>query len=288
MVAVNNAAAESEGIAIRNVAVNNLGRTVNSDQTVVDGSFSEVRDLSISVTSNGVERIELRHLGRTISSVAGSIDTTVQVPLELSELAIGSNRIVPVAIYADGAEVSGLAVEVNVDPVVSMGTTPLSVAARTPGIQAEYFIGQGGATLDESSFDGAPDLIVTHETLRLGTNNQFETSLATDQIDDLAIRFAGNFEITGDEAGEYLFTSWNTNDAVTLLVDGVEILSYETLPFEFNDVDTSGSIYLGAGQHRFEFLVANEGTDEPGFGIDLRVRGPNGVTSILDQNFVYN
>ena len=188
----------------------------------------------------------------------------------------------PVAIYADGAEVSGLAVEVNVDPVVSMGTTPISVAARTPGIQAEYFIGQGGATLD-----GAPDLIVTHETLRLGTNNQFETSLATDQIDDLAIRFAGNFEITGDEAGEYLFTSWNTNDAVTLLVDGVEILSYETLPFEFNDVDTSGSIYLGAGQHRFEFLVANEGTDEPGFGVDLRVRGPNGVTSILDQNFVY-
>ena len=112
--------------------------------------------------------------------------------------------------------------------------------------------------------------------------------MATDQIDDLAIRFTGNFEISDDEAGEYFFTSWNTNDAVRLLVDGVELLSYETLPFEFNDVDTSGSIHLGAGQHRFEFLVANEGTDEPGFGVDLRVRGPNGETSILDQNFVYN
>ena len=122
----------------------------------------------------------------------------------------------------------------------------------------------------------------------MGTNNQFETSLATDQIDDLAIRFTGNFEITDDEAGEYLFTSWNTNDAVRLFVDGVELFSYESLPFEFNQVDTSEGIHLGPGQHHFEFLVANDGIDEPGFGDDLRVRGPNGETSILDQNFVYS
>ena len=129
---------------------------------------------------------------------------------------------------------------------------------------------------------------MTHETLRLGESNQFENPLATDQTDDLAIRFTGSFEISDGEAGEYFFTSWNTNDSARLLVDGVELLSYETLPFEFNNVDTSGSIHLGAGQHNFEFLAANDGTFEQGFGIDLRVRGPNGETSILDENFVYN
>ena len=64
-------------------------------------------------------------------------------------------------------------------------------------------------------------------------------------------------------------------------------MSYESLPFEFNETDTSSTIFLGPGEHSFEFLVGNEGLETDQFGVDLRVRGPNGVTSILDEGFVY-
>ena len=115
-----------------------------------------------------------------------------------------------------------------------------------------------------------------------------DTLSATDQIDQLAIRLSGSFEVPENQAGEFYFTSWNTSDTAQLFVNGVELLSYEALPFEFNEADTSATIFLGPGEHSFEFLVGNEGIATDEFGVDLRVRDSSGETVILNENFIYS
>ena len=288
LVAITNAESESEGIAIRNVVVNNNGRQVVSEETDLSGLQNEIRELSVSASGEGLARIELRHLGRLISSVDTSSSDPIQLPLDLSELAIGDNRIVPVAVYSDSSEVAGTSININVEPVVMPGATPISGDLRTPGVLTEYFFGQGGSTLAELSFDGDPDITETRSTARLGLGSQFMgTESATTQIDQLAIRLSGNFEVSEEQAGEFYFTSWNSSDTAQLFVNGVEVLSYDAIPIDRTRTDTSASVFLGPGQHSFEFLVGNEGVATDEFGVDLRVRDSSGETVILNESFIY-
>lgn len=285
VVAIASNPAESEGIALRNFRVNNAGRFV-----AVHGTFSGQGDervripVSVSAGNGTVQRVELRHLGRVVGTASGDVGS---VELNLSHLAFGANRIVPVAVYSDGEIVAGKPIRVRRTPTEFPGRTLPSANDRTAGLEADYFLGQGGRSIDASDFSGTPDISTRHVKSQLlsRTNNE-QIRLATTSVDGLAVRLRGSFDVSNADAGEYLWSSIGSNDSLRILIDGEPVLSYDNHRNGVGGADVSASTFLGAGRHDFEILSAATGADES-MKINVVLRGPDGITRYLHENFVY-
>ena len=302
VVAINNAAAESEGYLLRNVVVDNHGRSVASSVTnlTLDSAQMAAVPVSVAAGDGSPSRVELRRLGSVLGQVSGAGGN---IDLDASQLAYGENRVVPVAVFNDGTEVAGTPIVVQRNPSLLPGATPTPTEYRTPGIKGEYFLGQGQTTIAASEFDGAPDLVMLHGELNVFSGLTYlyndelrnRTSLdrspeamATTDIDHLAARFSGCFEIDPSDSGEYEFFLWKTNDSAQLLIDGIEVLGFDNA----NGSLTPGwgsTVWLDAGEHELTLLTANiqTSTREDYFDVSLMYRGPDGITRLADSSFLY-
>ena len=284
VVAIANNAAESEGISIRQLQIDNHGRSVSVPQQIHNGNNLGTIPIQLATDQGDgtIDRIELRHLGRQVASASG---TATGIPLDLGRLAFGENTITPVAVFGDGQEVLGASFVVNRNPEVSPGGTVPSILRQTLGIRAEYFFGGGAGTIATSNFSGVPDIDTTHDAVDLANNANFQ-SFATSDTDNLAIRLTGSFTVTADSAGEFVWSAVRTSDSFRLLVDGHEILSYDNKPFGIDRANGSTSIFLGAGRHEFGILYANTSAGD-GPVLNVLMRAPDGVTRTLSDEFVY-
>ncbi|MCA9050917.1 MAG: TIGR03790 family protein, partial [Planctomycetaceae bacterium] len=286
VVAVANNRAESQGIALRNLVVNNHGRSVSANIQNVAGADNVILQIPLTAASGDgtISRIELRHLGRVVASVQGNATT---LGLNLSQLAYGENSLVPVAVFSDGQEVRGPAFSVARSPTVIPGTNLPATADRTPGILAEYFIDGAATSIAESDFTGTPDLTVRHSVAQLFSYAVDDVNrFATADIDGLAIRLTGSFDVSAQNAGEYLWSSLGSSDSFRLIIDGVEQLSYDNRPYGPDRANGSVTTFLGAGRHDFRILLANTGTED-GMKLEVILRGPDGVTRPFSEDFVY-
>jgi hypothetical protein len=299
VVAVNDAAAESEGYTSFNVVVSNHGRSVaaaGGDRTLTGVEVGGV-NVSAAAGDGTVSRIELRNLGRALGQVSGSSGT---VSLDASLLAYGENVVTPVAVYADGKETAGTPITVTRVPDYLPGTStsPTTVS----GLKVEYFYNQGYSTIATSDFSGDPDLVSTTTKVNLYSGrtyldadnvtqkytslDQTPLALATTDIGNLALRITGYFNVS--TASEYQFYLWKTNDSAAIYVDGQRVCGFDNAQ-SGSTTNQVGSIYLGAGEHQVVILAANTVTTTRAdyFDISVEYRGPDGVTRVLDSSTFY-
>lgn len=302
VVAVNNAAAETEGYQLSHVMVNNHGQSVSS--TVNTLSLAPTQVVAVPVTaaigdgSRSFDHIDLRSLGRTLGTLSG---TSGSINLDAGSLAYGDNQIVPVAVFNDGYEVAGQTIAVQRSMQLVAGTTPLPVAQRLAGIKAEFFLGKGQSTIAASDFSGTADLTQNYSSLNifsgLTTNGSTLATLLdrnplampTSSIDHLAARFSGRFNISSAAAGEYEFFLWKSNDSVQLLIDGQSIMGFDNSNYGYTPA-WGASAFLGEGEHLLTLLTSNLVTASQAnyFDVSLMYRGPDGVSQLADSNFLYS
>ena len=108
VVAVNNAAIESQGYATDVLVVNNHGRSISAPANVTldPKGVQTLSNINISLGDQASPAVqtELRFLGRTVGSASGAASS---VSIDPAMLAYGSNPVVPVVKFADGTEVAG-------------------------------------------------------------------------------------------------------------------------------------------------------------------------------------
>jgi uncharacterized protein (TIGR03790 family) len=287
IVAIANNGAESEGIAVRNVEVRNQLRRISTAASSYSAASTAMLHIPLTMETNSgsIVRAELRHMGRVVASAAGPAS---ELSLQVAQLAFGMNTLVPVAVFSDGSEVAGRSVVVTRSANSLSGATPTPIADRVPGVKSEYFLGTGRSSIAASDFSGQPSFTRTHGSMYLDEGTAADEKLATNQIDNLAIRFTGRFVVDAANAGETLFSLIETNDSAQLTIDGQIVMSYDDLSYGYFSADSSKSVFLASGEHIFELLVANTGSGtDPGFNIDLRMRGTDGVTHILNSSNVF-
>ena len=288
IVAIADNAAETEGISIRRFQIDNQGQSVSVSEQRFDGDDQETIEIQVAVAQGDatIDRIELRHLGR---AVAASEGLATEIDLSLGLLAYGENTVTPVAVFADGHEVRGDSFVVNRNPELLNGGDVPAPEEQIPGISAEYFFGGGTGSIDASNFTGTPDIETQHTAIGLFHNANGMT-FATDnlgELNEVSIRLTGSITVSADNEGEYLWSAINTNDSLRLSVDGRVILSYDSLASGLSRTDGSSSIFLAEGRHDFEILYANNLVTDDGPVLDLAVRGPDGTTRTLSDEFAY-
>lgn len=302
VVAINNAAAESQGYVLQSINVNNQGRSIVPGTTRMSLSESQVQPINVSASlgSGTLSRIELRSLGRNL----GQITTpSGNISVEATKLAYGENRLVPVAIFSDGSEVAGDAITVTRNPTIMAGRTPTSAANGVAGIKTEYFVGKGASSVTGSDFTGIADVVATHTMANLNsspTNPSFLRSsggifeyLSTDGIsnfDKLAVRLSGTFNVAPANAGEYQFFFWHTNDNAKLYVDGKEAAGWGDVGAGNGMTNTTApSVFLDPGEHDLQILATNinDGANNNMFDISATYRGPDGKLHLIDNSLLY-
>lgn len=304
IVAVNNAAAESQSEKIWSINVNNKGQTVSAGDGNLVAQDAQVLNVNVSASAGSgaaVSRVELRNMGRVmgkITSANGSIN------LDASKLAYGDNTIIPVAVMADGSEVAGQAINVTRTPIYIKGTT--YTGPKTAGIKVEYFAGKGSTSIAKSDFSGAPSLTMQIDRSLLkysgGTlqNNWLEwtalidTHPSTLSIDKLALRMAASFDINASQAGEWAFELNRTNDSVRLMIDGKIILAYDNQTWDPPSLTDQAlaRIFLATGVHTFELLAANTTANDASwnpttFDVGLLYQAPDGIWQVFDSTTAF-
>lgn len=303
VVAVNNAAAESQGYALESINVNNLGRSVLPGTTALSLGESQVQPVSVNTSLGGgtLSRVELRCLGRTLGTLSGAASGNIN--LDATKLAYGQNDVVPVAVFSDGSEVAGSTIAVTRTPTIMAGKTPTSLANRVPGIKTEYFVGKGGINVASSTFSGPPDVVATHTMVNLRSSLANESFLASSggvletmssdgisSFGNLAVRLSGKFDVTDANAGEYQFFFWHTNDNAKIYVDGKEAAGWGDMSTGngYSNM-TAPSLFLGAGEHDMQILASNvnDGAHDNMFDISATYRGPDGNLHLIDSSLIY-
>ncbi len=307
VVAVNNAAAESENCVISDFVVNNHGRSVAAGSDACTTGWDETVQVPVSSTAGdgSVDRIEMRCLGRTVGQVSGEGGS---VGVDATTLAYGTNRLVPVAVYADGSEVAGAAVTVEreFNKLSSLDVTPSE--DRLPGVKIEYWTGKAGETIAATDFSGEPDHTLIVDNSSISPNNgdpdkrhipdEYRVN-AGGTNEDLAARVSGRFEVT--EEGEYAFCvnpysfRWS---GMAMYVDGQPLGGFDSWDgssfvgqgLAGTSVDTTGSVYLLPGEHEFTMLMANAKQQYDDWAFATRVvswRDLEGEWHDVDENAFY-
>ena len=271
VVAYNNSQAASEGCAILNAAVNNLGQSVGIAGT---NSYTIAwnQSLPLSVNTNqgtgpAITGIQLQCNGRVLGSIAGTSGT---ISLSGTQLACHGNPITPVALLSNGKQVQGTSITVNCHPKLFQGTAQTPVINRNPGFDYYYYPGAAGNTLAKTDFTGTASSVGHSNFASINHYNwdaNLPTSLSGTNSAGYAVAIKGSFTVT--TPGEYSFfgllTGWTS---AGILVDGVLVRSYDTWngssfvvlaggvsPHPF---DTGATVYLSQGEHTVTFQLVEK------------------------------
>ena len=113
IVAVNNAAAASEGYTVQPIVVDNHGRSINfNGGNLTMTSSAATISLATAAGDGTISQVELTSLGRVLAQGNGSPGS---LSVSSSGLAPGDNVIVPVAVFSDGSQVAGGTFTVHVE-----------------------------------------------------------------------------------------------------------------------------------------------------------------------------
>ena len=278
VVAYNNSQAASEGCAILNLAVNNLGQSVGiagtNSYTIAWNQSLPLSVNAIQGTGPAITGIQLQCNGRVLGSIAGTSGTIL---LSGTQLACHGNPITPVALLSNGKQVQGTSITVNCHPKLFQGTARTPVINRNPGFDYYYYPGAAGNTLAKTDFTGTATSIGHSNFASINHYNwdvNLPTSLSGTSSAGYAVAIKGSFTVT--TPGEYSFfgilTGWTS---AGILVDGVLVRSYDTWngssfvvltggmsPHPF---DTGATVYLLPGEHTVTFqLVEKSALAGPG------------------------
>lgn len=302
IVAVNNAAAESQNKVRRVINVNNLGRSVSAP-TNLNAQDKQTLPVNVNTTTNGatVSRVELRYLGKTLGSVTGG---SGNINLDASKLAYGDNRVVPVAIFSDNSEVVGAPITVNRAPTYLNGTAGAPEDNRVTGVKAEFFLNKGASTIAGSDYSGTPDITTRYNALSVINTSKTQSNYihpvhslpftTSDEVNKLAARYTAKFFIPEGQEGEYKFNFYRSNDSQLLLIDGQTLINFNNHHDSVSSyADVAQAIWLGEGEHELELFTSNlvttdnNGKDDVRYDTMLYYRGPDGVTRMADGGFLY-
>ena len=278
VVAYNNSQAASEGCAILNLAVNNLGQSVGIAGTnSYTLAWNQTLPLTVTATPGtgpGITGIQLQCNGRVLGSMAGTSGT---ISLSGSQLACHGNPIAPVALLSNGKQVQGTSITVNCHPKLFQGTAQTQVINRNPGFDYYYYPGAAGNTLATTNFTGTASSIGHSNFASINHYNwdvNLPSSLSGANSAGYAVAIKGSFTVT--TPGEYSFfgllTGWTS---AAILVDGGVIRSYDTwngssfvMPtggVNPHPYDTGATVYLLPGEHTVTFqLVEKSAMGAPG------------------------
>jgi hypothetical protein len=312
LVAYNNSAAASEGCAMINLQVNNLGQSVSVTGSSNDNvAASQAFSIPVSATQGSgpsITGIQLQSLGRVVGSMSG---LSGNVSLSGTSLAYGSNTIIPVAILADGRQVQGQPVTIirRFQPLA--GTPSTLLANRSPGFDFYYYPGVAQKTIAATNFSGTPAYVQHGSTLQIVPESTspylvnmpaaYRTSAGGSNV-GLGVMVKSSFTVT--TPGEYSFSfDANSSDCWTsysLSIDGVTIASYDcwngsTLTLFSYYTNTLQSAYLLPGEHSLTVKLANypsgsASTADANMHFLLRFRGPDanvrGSNGMVSNEFI--
>ena len=276
VVAYNNSQAASEGCAILNVAVNNLGESVGIAGTnSYNMTWNQSLPLTVSATQGSgpaITGIQLQSNGRVLGSINGSSGT---ITLSGTQLAFHANPITPVALLSNGLQVQGPTITVTLQNRLFTGTRPTPKMNQTPGFDYFYYPGAAGNTLATTNFSGTA-AYVGHANAASINNTPLASALLDPNVPNglrgansagLAMAIQGSFTVSSP--GEYSFWGILTNwTSFGVLVDGVSIRSYDlwngssfafpSLNVSSHPFDTGGTVYLLPGEHTVTFQLVEK------------------------------
>jgi hypothetical protein len=303
IVAYNNSQAESQGYAVADLNVNNLGRSVAAAGGSYQAAWNQQLQIPVTGVAGGgaVSRIEMRSYGRVVGQVNGAAGN---LPLDATKLAFGDNVLTPVAVFADGSEVRGAPVTVTRDQNKLPGSALTPVGQRIAGIQLDYFSSRAGRTVDLTSFAGTPDYSILASSLTIDPDNATTTSRNIPEAYQgganglIAVRATAKFNAATE--GEYGFHFDSSNarwEGLRLLIDGVAVLGHEFwngtayvdggLPG--GNADTLRNVYLMPGEHDLTLFLINPVADADNrIALSMWWRNPNGDTAQIDSASFYS
>jgi hypothetical protein len=199
-----------------------------------------------------------------------------------------------VAVFADSSQVQGRPVTVTRDFLQPPGVSITPSSLRTPGFKYEFFGGAAGHTIATTSFAGSPTIAFTGTILSiapatpLNMPDAFRYTMSNTNV-GLAVRVTTRMLVV--TPGEYSFwftTVWNNWDSFQLTIDGFPVMGHEFwngTTFDpmfswYGTCDTTHSIYLPAGEHVVQVLLAEyQGSGSDGAAnFTFWYRGPDGVS----------
>jgi hypothetical protein len=289
-VAYNNSAAQTQGYALAHVVVNNRGLSVVAEKNRYEIAWNQTIPVPISMTtgSGTVSALQLQCLGRVVASAQGG---SGPLSLTSSSLAFGENLVVPVAVFSDGSMVQGRPSTVTRDFHRLPGGPVTPSDQCTPGFKFDFFGGAAGKTIATTSFSGTPTASCTGTILSIDptkpTNMPDVFRYSTSHTNaGLAVRITTRMLVSTPGEYSFWFTTGNTNwDSFQFSIDGLPLMAHEcwngtTFKMFNSTADTTHTIYLEAGEHSLQVLLAAyQGTNDDKHGMfDFWYRGPDGAS----------
>ena len=256
VVAYNNSLAASEGCAILNVAVNNLGQSVRlGGASSYNIGWNQTLAIPVSVTQGSgpaITGVQLQSYGRVVGAISG---TTGSLSVSGTQLAFDANLLTPVAILSSGSQVQGTPITVIRQNRPFPGTVPTPVGKQNHGFDFYYYPGAGGNTLATTNFSGTAAYVGHADAATIGFTDGVDPNIPSALKSNnagLAVAIKGLFTVPA--YGEYGFSAiyggWTSG---AILVDGVPLNSFDC--WNGSSYDASGgadsgcSVYLQPGEH---------------------------------------
>ena len=249
LVAYNNSQAASEGCALLNLAVNNLGQSVSiggtSSYTIGWNQTLSVPVSAVQGSGPTITGIQLQSNGRVLGSISG---ISGNVGLSGTLLTYDANPITPVALLSNGKQVQGTPITVTRQVRQFPGKIPIPIASQNPGFDCYYYPGVAGNTLASTNFSGTAAYV--GHTFFGGTN--MPSVYRGGNTAGLACVIKGSFTVM--TPGEYGFSgNFYTWTSGGILIDGVLQKSYDLWngsSYPAMEIpDTGCTVYLLPGEH---------------------------------------
>ena len=257
LVAYNNSQAGSEGYALLNLAVNNLGQSVSiggtSNYTIGWNQTLSVPVSAVQGSGASITGIQLQSNGRVLGSISGN---SGNVGLSGTLLTYDANPITPVALLSNGRQVQGTPITVTRMNRQFPGKIPISTVNQNPGFDFYFYPGVAGNTLASTNFSGTAAYVGHANVANISPGDLGNPNIPSiyqgSYNAGLAVAIKGSFTVT--TPGEYGFSgrfyAWTSGG---IFIDGVLQKSYDlwngsSFP-AMNIPDTGCTVYLLPGEH---------------------------------------
>ena len=297
VVAYNNSQAASEGCALLNLAVNNLGQSVGIGGTNrYNIAWNQTLSIPVSATQGSgaaITGIQLQCNGRVLGAVSG---TGGNVMLSGTQLACDSNPVTPVALLSGGKQVQGTSITVTRQIRQFPGTKPTPLANQNPGFDYYYYPGAGGNTLASTNFNGTPAYVGHANVACIWPGDAIDPNIPSAYRNGnnagLAIVIKGSLTVT--TPGEYGFNggygAWTSG---ALMIDGVTFTSFDRWTGSSFDTssnwDAGCTAFLLPGEHTVTVqLVQYTASSSNSFSLYFRSMQPGVPQSTILGGTQYN
>ena len=278
VVAYNDSQAASEGCALLNVVVNNLGQSVSvtgtSRYTIGWNQSLAIPVTAVQGSGPTVTGIQLQCNGRVIGSISGNSGS---VQISGTQIAYDANPITPVALLSNGGQVQGAPISVTRVLRQFHGTRLTPRSSQNPGFDFYYYPGAAGNTLATTNFSGTAAYVGHSEAACIRPTDANDPNIPSQYRGTnnagLAVQIKGSFSVM--TPGEYGFSGgfggWTSG---AIVVDGVPFISYDLWNgSSYGTIapwDTGFTVYLLPGEHTVTIQLVQATAVANGFSLYYR------------------